>query len=314
MDNTSPAAAVRSSGTPQPLDARQLSRQPRLPLLSADNELSVQCGRVLLVVLILAVWEFGAGRWFDIFFFSKPSLILAFLAKEVVDPQFYRDLGVTGMELGMGYSIGGVGGIVFGILLARWRFVGRLADPFLLAFNSIPRIAIAPMLIVWFGIGMASKVFLAATLVFFITFFNTLSGIRGVERGAGAGRQRVADLHQGHDAARLGLDHDRPEDEPAFRPGRRGAGRVPGGLRRPGLPPQQLRHFVQHHRCHRHDHRDDADHDGPDRRGRCGGPAPDGLAAVERRGLGGAEGLETHAWTWRAAARCGSFARVLHFS
>jgi NitT/TauT family transport system permease protein len=182
MDNTSPAAAVRSSGTPQPLDARQLSRQPRLPLLSADNELSVQCGRVLLVVLILAVWEFGAGRWFDIFFFSKPSLILAFLAKEVVDPQFYRDLGVTGMELGMGYGIGGVGGIVFGILLARWRFVGRLADPFLLAFNSIPRIAIAPMLIVWFGIGMASKVFLAATLVFFITFFNTLSGIRGVER------------------------------------------------------------------------------------------------------------------------------------
>jgi NitT/TauT family transport system permease protein len=52
----------------------------------------------------------------------------------------------------------------------------------LLALNSVPRIAVAPMLIVWFGIGIASKVFLAATLVFFITFFNTLSGIRGVDK------------------------------------------------------------------------------------------------------------------------------------
>jgi len=68
------------------------------------------------------------------------------------------------------------------VLLARWRYISRIADPFLLALNSIPRIAMAPMLIVWFGIGMSSKVFLAATLVFFIMFFNTLSGIRGVDR------------------------------------------------------------------------------------------------------------------------------------
>jgi NitT/TauT family transport system permease protein len=149
---------------------------------NADSSLSVQLGRIVLVVLILGVWEFGAGRWFDIFFFSKPSLIIMFLFKEVVDPQFYVDLGVTGMELLMGYVIGGVGGVVLGVLLARWRYAAKLADPFLLAINSVPRIAIAPMLIVWFGIGMASKVFLAATLVFFIMFFNTLSGIRGVER------------------------------------------------------------------------------------------------------------------------------------
>jgi NitT/TauT family transport system permease protein len=56
-----------------------------------------------------------------------------------------------------------------------------MLNPFLLALNGIPRIAFAPMLIVWFGIGVASKIFLGATLVFFITFFNTLSGVRDVD-------------------------------------------------------------------------------------------------------------------------------------
>jgi NitT/TauT family transport system permease protein len=82
-----------------------------------------------------------------------------------------------------GYAIGGGAGIVLGILLGRWTFVARLLDPFLVALNSVPRIALAPMLIMWLGIDMASKIFLAATLVFFITFFNTLSGVRSVEAG-----------------------------------------------------------------------------------------------------------------------------------
>jgi len=60
--------------------------------------------------------------------------------------------------------------------------VAKVLDPFLLALYSIPRIALAPMLIVWFGIGYSSKIFLGATLVFFITFFNTLSGIRSVDK------------------------------------------------------------------------------------------------------------------------------------
>jgi len=159
---------------------------PRKPLIGrlfdADNPWSVNAGRLGAVLLLFAVWELGAGRLFDIFYFSKPSLIVAHFAKEMVDPGFYNDLWVTGLELVLGYTSGGAAGIALGILLARWRYVARICDPFLLAVNSVPRIAVAPMLIVWFGIGIASKVFLAATLVFFITFFNTLSGIRGVDK------------------------------------------------------------------------------------------------------------------------------------
>ena len=147
-----------------------------------DSSRSVQIGRIVLTVVLLGVWEIGGGRWFDLFYFSKPSLIGAQLAKEVVDPGFYRDMGATGFELFFGYVLGALAGIALGIVLARWRYVARIVDPFLLALNCVPRIAVAPMLIVWFGIGPASKVFLAATLVFFITFFNTIAGVRGVDR------------------------------------------------------------------------------------------------------------------------------------
>jgi NitT/TauT family transport system permease protein len=149
-------------------------------LFNPDNSRAVFTGRLLLATIVLLVWQFGAGHLFDIFFFGKPSLIAASIYTDFRDPGFYRDLGVTGAELFMGYVIGAVTGIAGGVLLARWRFLARVIDPFLLALNSIPRIAMAPMLIVWFGIGMSSKVFLAATLVFFIMFFNTLSGIRSV--------------------------------------------------------------------------------------------------------------------------------------
>jgi len=151
-------------------------------LFDADRPWAVNAGRAAAVLVLFGLWELGAGRLFDIFYFSKPSLIVAQIAKEIVDPSFYRDLGVTSLELILGYASGGAAGIALGILLARWRYVAKICDPFLLALNSVPRIAVAPMLIVWFGIGIASKVFLAATLVFFITFFNTLSGIRGVDK------------------------------------------------------------------------------------------------------------------------------------
>ena len=89
-----------------------------------------------------------------------------------------------------------------------------MLDPFLLALYSIPRIALAPMLIVWFGIGYSSKIFLGATLVFFITFFNTLSGIRGVDKAlCDIARVMKATewqvFHpQGHAAERIQLDSD----------------------------------------------------------------------------------------------------------
>lgn len=157
-------------------------RRARRRWFSADNRWSVQLGRVVCVAALLGFWQAGAGWLFDPFFFSTPLQVAAQIGRELIDPGFYSDLWLTTLEMTLGFVIGAGLGIALGVLLARWDYVAAVLDPILLAFYSIPRVALAPMLIVWFGIGMASKVFLAATLVFFITFFNTLAGVRGVDQ------------------------------------------------------------------------------------------------------------------------------------
>jgi NitT/TauT family transport system permease protein len=144
--------------------------------------LGVNAGRLILAAAFLSLWQLGANRLFDPFYFGTPLAIAGQLMQEVVSADFYQDLGVTAAEMAAGFGIGASAGIILGVLLARWEYVARVIDPFLLGLNSIPRIALAPMLIVWFGIDMASKIFLGATLVFFITFFNTIAGIRGVDQ------------------------------------------------------------------------------------------------------------------------------------
>jgi sulfonate transport system permease protein len=178
-----PTDRTVAGGAPAPVaQIAAPRRRPAMPWFSPDNVVSMQVSRILFALVVLGAWEYGADRWFDSFFFSAPLRILVQVARELVDPGFYRDLGVTSFEMGVGFVLGAGGGIGLGVLLARWAYVAKMLDPFLLALYSIPRVALAPMLIVWFGIGYSSKIFLGATLVFFITFFNTLAGIRSVER------------------------------------------------------------------------------------------------------------------------------------
>jgi NitT/TauT family transport system permease protein len=138
-------------------------------------------GRIALVAVVIAVWHFGSGRLFDPFFVGSPIGVAKVLLDDLRDPRFWNDLRVTATEMTLGYVCGGLGGIALGVLFARWRLAADISDPFFTGLNSLPRIALAPLLVIWFGIDMASKVVLAATLVFFLTFFTTLSGIRNVD-------------------------------------------------------------------------------------------------------------------------------------
>jgi NitT/TauT family transport system permease protein len=138
-------------------------------------------GQAMLIVAVLAVWHFGSGWLFDPFYVGSPVGVAKVLVADLADPRFWNDLRVTGTEMTLGYLIGGLSGIALGVLFARWRLAADIFDPFFAGLNSLPRIALAPLLVIWFGIDMASKVVLAATLVFFLTFFTTLSGIRSVD-------------------------------------------------------------------------------------------------------------------------------------
>jgi NitT/TauT family transport system permease protein len=141
----------------------------------------VTIGQAALIVVVMGVWHFGSGVLFDPFFVGSPVGVAKVLISDLGDPRFWNDLRVTGTEMTLGYLLGALGGIALGMLFARWRLAADIFDPFFTGLNSLPRIALAPLLVVWFGIDMASKVVLAATLVFFLTFLTTLSGIRNVD-------------------------------------------------------------------------------------------------------------------------------------
>lgn len=153
----------------------------RLAVARRRYAIRVRLAQAGVLVLVLGLWQLGSGRLFDPFYLGSPQGILEVMLHDFRDPQFYADLRITAVEMAAGYGLGAVLGILTGATFARWRFAADVFDPFFVALNSIPRIALAPLIIIWFGIDISSKVVLAATLVYFMTFFSTLAGIRGVD-------------------------------------------------------------------------------------------------------------------------------------
>ena len=137
--------------------------------------------RLLFGLALLAVWELTSGRLIDAFWISSPSRVSAYLWQVIRDGSIFGHLAVTLYETVIGFLIGAVTGIGSGFLLARRKTLAQVLDPYIIAFNGIPRIALAPLFIIWFGIGPNSKVVLVVIVVFFLTFFNTYSGVKGVD-------------------------------------------------------------------------------------------------------------------------------------
>lgn len=135
-----------------------------------------------ILVLVLGTWELAVVLGaLSPFWASSPSRIAKALVEIVGDPLFFRHLSSTLIELLAGFAIGASLGIAIGFMLAQWRTLERILDPFLNALNSLPRVALAPLLILWLGIGLWSKIVMAATLVVFIVIGNTVAGARSVD-------------------------------------------------------------------------------------------------------------------------------------
>lgn len=98
----------------------------------------------------------------------------------VTEADIYPHLAVTLLETVMAFAIGTVFGLLMGLWLALSPIAAAILDPYIKALNAMPRVILAPIFSVWFGLGMASKVALAITLVFFIVFFNVYQGVREV--------------------------------------------------------------------------------------------------------------------------------------
>ena len=137
--------------------------------------------RALFGLALLGFWELASGRLIDPFWVSSPSRVFGYLAQVTLDGSIFEHAAVTLYEAVTGFVIGAISGVGFGFLLARHETVAGVLDPYIVAFNGIPRIALAPLFIIWFGIGPTSKIVLVVIVVFFLTFFSTYSGIKGVD-------------------------------------------------------------------------------------------------------------------------------------
>ena len=134
------------------------------------------------LAVILAFWEVGARTEFlDPFFFSQPSDIGRQIATWLTGITIWEHLATTLAEAFLAFLIGTLFGIVFGLAFARVELLAAVFDPYIRIFNALPRVILAPIFLLWFGLGMASKVALGVSLVFFVVFFNTYQGVREVD-------------------------------------------------------------------------------------------------------------------------------------
>jgi NitT/TauT family transport system permease protein len=114
------------------------------------------------------------------FFFGEPIKVFARLWQWFVSGDIYEHLWVTLVETLLAFFIGTVSGVAIGLWLALSPTPAAILDPYIKAVNAMPRVILAPIFFVWFGLGIASKVALGVTLVFFIVFFNVYQGVREV--------------------------------------------------------------------------------------------------------------------------------------
>jgi NitT/TauT family transport system permease protein len=172
---------------------------------------SVWGWRLGILVVFLVAWEYLTGikaiskmpglYWIDPFFISRPSAIahrFVFLMSDQVRLPLWRMALSTVQSTLWGFMVGITSGFVAGLLLGRSDKVARIFDPFIVAFNSLPRIALVPLITMVFGFGLLAKIVLAWSIVFFIVFFNTFQGARSVDadlissaRFLGAGERQI---------------------------------------------------------------------------------------------------------------------------
>lgn len=131
---------------------------------------------------LLIFWQWSSGRLIKEIYVSKPTAVVARLYELFASGEIYPHLWTTGQELVLGYVIGVAGGVFGGYALGRSPKLARIFEPYVMAFYGIPKIALAPLFIIWFGIGIGSKVALAAIMVFFLVFYNVFAGVRSVDR------------------------------------------------------------------------------------------------------------------------------------
>jgi len=144
--------------------------------------MGVNLARVAIIGGFLLLWEIASGKWIEPFLVSSPSRIFLSLISGYRDGDLLQHTWVTFQEIAIGFPIGAISGIALGYAFGRSRLLAEIFEPIIIALNGIPRTALAPLFIVWLGIGLWSKVGVVFLLTFFLNFFNTYTGMRQMDQ------------------------------------------------------------------------------------------------------------------------------------
>ncbi|MGG6313370.1 ABC transporter permease [Paenibacillus macerans] len=153
------------------------SRQGRRKTAAA-----VWIGRIVVFIVFVGLWELLSGRAFNSFWLSKPSLIVKRIYDMTVSGDLWFHMSITLQESIVGLIIGMFGGTLLGILIAFSGIFQKWVYPYIMALYSLPRVSLAPLFIVWFGIGMTSKILMVVAMVIFVAFYNAYEGVRNIDK------------------------------------------------------------------------------------------------------------------------------------
>ena len=144
--------------------------------------------QVLVAVLVVGAWQWAAGprnspgTLIDEFYVSKPSAIWAALVDQVQGGVLVTNVWVTAQETIYGFLVGAVLGLAVGFVLGTNDLVSAVMRPYVVALNSVPRLALVPLFVLGFGLGMTSKIAFVAMIVFFLVFYNAYAGVQDVDQ------------------------------------------------------------------------------------------------------------------------------------
>ncbi|WP_271540890.1 ABC transporter permease [Bradyrhizobium sp. CCBAU 45321] len=150
-------------------------------MMSAEKALRASA-HAAFILIVVGFWEYSAQQgWLDATFFGRPLGIASYLWRGFyIDGQLWLELGYTLMGAALSFVGGAVAATAVGLVFTMLPRLNRVAEPYLTFFNAMPRIALAPLFLLWFGLGIGSKIAVGISLTFFIVLSATVAGIRSV--------------------------------------------------------------------------------------------------------------------------------------
>ncbi len=143
----------------------------------ARNVRLIRAMRYLILVLFVLLWEFSAWiGWIDPFIVSSPSRVAATIGRLYQNGELFLHIGVTLFETVVGFLVGTLLGTLLAMLLWWSHTLARILDPYLVVLNALPKIALGPILIVWFGAGVKSIIVMALLISTIVTIMSVLAG------------------------------------------------------------------------------------------------------------------------------------------